>query len=245
MTLKGEDIDLLFLPRSGFPGQILEVGDVLAISGHVGPPLDSKLEITISSPSGKRYEINGQANKVGYFYQPESNLVVNEPGVWSVSITVFHDGMTSSGPTMEPYPTGGVLGAMEGSYQIFAINENTPRAEISSPKPGFVTITSAPMAPIEFSGKLPEEFSNATFSYMISMPGFILEQGEGKAEGNTFNLEYDPVGLSEDFPNLDLTAYDDYRHGLADQIWIAALFENEGRYLPLTITLHGEELFNR
>jgi hypothetical protein len=245
LTLKGEEVDLFFLPRSGFPGQILQVGDVLSFSGHVGPPLDSKLTITATSPSGRDYVIQGQANRVGYFYQPVDDLVVDEAGVWTAEIKVVHDGMTSSGPTVEPYPTGGVLGAEGNRYEIFVVEGDQAPIEVSTPEPGFLTISGSPIEPIEFAGRLPDEFQGASFSYIIAMPGFIMEQGEGAVAGSEFNLTYDPERLNKDYPNLDLTAYDLPRPGLADQVWITILFEVDGRTLPLMFTLHGQEVFHR
>ncbi|NIS81030.1 MAG: hypothetical protein GTO14_12665 [Anaerolineales bacterium] len=245
LTLKGEDIDLFFYPRSGFAGQILQVDDVLSFAGHVGPPLDSKLTITVTSPSEKDYTIAGQANKVGYFYQPESDLIVDEAGVWQVHVQVLHDGLTSSGPTTEPYPTGSVLGAEGGRYEIFVVEGVLPDVEVVTPEPGFMSISGKSIQPIAFRGRLPDDFQNASYTYTIAMPGFILEQGEGVVNGTNFELTYDPVQLHEEYPNLDLTAYDYPRPGLADQIWISVLLEAEGRTLPLTFTLHGEEVFHR
>jgi len=245
MTLKGEAIDLFFLPRSGFPGQILEVGDILSFSGHVGPPIDSKLAIVITSPSGNEYEISGQANKVGYFYQPESDIIVEEPGVWRVTIQVTHDGMTSSGPTVPPYPTGGVLGTSEGTYNIYVVKKGSQKTSFSEPMEGYLQIQGNTIEPIHIIGEVPGSFENATITYTIGMPGFVLEQAEALCSGNEFDIVFDPVRLHEDFPNLDLTAYDELRSGLADQIWISALFEKDGQYLPLTTTFHGEEVFHR
>jgi hypothetical protein len=245
MTLKGEDIDLFFYPRSGFPGQILQVGEVLSISGHVGPPLDSKLSISITSPSGKTYTGTGQANRVGYYYRPEDDITVDEPGVWEVELQVLHDGLTSSGPATEPFPTGSVLGAEGRRYRIYVFDGEIPSYEVSTPDQGFLRISGDPIRPIAFQGRLPSAFQGARYTYTIAMPGFILEQGEGAAEGRDFELIYDPVQLHEEFPNLDLTAYDYPRPGLADQIWITILFEANGRTLPVTFTLHGEEVFHR
>jgi hypothetical protein len=245
MTLKGEEIDLLFLPRSGFPGQVLEVGDVLSFSGHVGPPLDSKVTITVTSPDGEEHVIHGQANQVGYFYQPGADLIVDQAGVWTVVVEVVHDGMTSSGPTTPPYPSGGVLGAAQGRYAIYVVEQDAPRPALTGPSEGFLIIQSVPIPPIAINGRLPAGFEEARYDYTIAMPGFILEQGQSQTSGAEFNLLYDPVRLHEDFPNLDLVAYDAERPGLADQVWIAVLFESGGRYLPLTVTLHGEQVFHR
>ena len=53
MTVEGEtqEIDVLFLPKCVRPGDVLEVGDTIAFCGHVGPPLDSRVSVTITSPS--------------------------------------------------------------------------------------------------------------------------------------------------------------------------------------------------
>jgi hypothetical protein len=199
----------------------------------------------VTSPSGEEYVITGQANKVGYFYQPEDDLVVDEAGVWRVQIQVLHDGLTSSGPTSEPYPTGGVLGAEGGTYEIYVVEDEYSDVEVESPEPGFLRMSGDSINPIAFGGRLPDEFRNATYTYTIAMPGFILEQGEGVLEGTDFELLYDPVQLHEEYPNLDLTAFDYPRPGLADQVWITILFEAGSRTLPLTFTLHGEEVFHR
>jgi hypothetical protein len=246
LTLKGEEIDLLFLSRSGFPGQILQVGDILSFSGFVGPPLDSKVTITATSPSGQRRVVAGRANHVGYFYDPQQDFVADVAGIWKIHIEVAHDGLTSSGPTMEPYPTGGVLGAAGGEYEIYVVDRAPAGfAELTTPLPGFLRIVQTPIPPIAFSGVVSPEFEGASYSYTIAMPGFILEQGEGRVEAGAFSFIYDPAALHETFPNLDVTAFDDLRPGLADQVWITALFEAEGGTLPLAATLHGEEVFHR
>jgi hypothetical protein len=99
--------------------------------------------------------------------------------------------------------------------------------------------------PITFSGRVPSDFQDARYTYTISMPGYILEKGEGEVEGTEFEIRYDPAELNKEYLNLDVTAYDYPRPGLADQVWIAVLFEADGRTLPLTFTLHGEEVFHR
>ncbi len=111
--------------------------------------------------------------------------------------------------------------------------------------PGFIQITQTPIAPIVFTGTLPSEFQDASYTYTIAMPGFILEQGQGRVEGGEYSITYDPVSLNKDFLNLDLTAYDNLRPGLADQIWISVLFQAGDQAIPQLISLRGEEIFHR
>jgi hypothetical protein len=245
LTLKGKEIDLLFLPKSGAPGQIMQVGESFSFSGHVGPPLDSKLNVTITSPSGSTRVITGQANKIGYFYQPSDDFVVDEPGVWTVVVQVVHEGMTSAGPVGPPYPTGDVLGSEEGLYHFYVLPQGSSPIQLESPSPGFLKITDSPQA-MEITGQIPSGMDDPSVHYTIAMPGTILEEGTASPSAGVFTVTYDPVRLHQDFPNLDLTAYNAYRPGLADQIWISILVgDASGQYAACSITLHGEEVFER
>ncbi|MGD8968697.1 MAG: carboxypeptidase-like regulatory domain-containing protein, partial [Anaerolineae bacterium] len=72
MVLKGEEIDVFFLPLGVRPGSVLEVGDAFSFSGHVAPPLDSRVTVTVTSPSDAVRTIDGHADKVGWFYDPSA-----------------------------------------------------------------------------------------------------------------------------------------------------------------------------
>ncbi|HEY5610293.1 MAG TPA: carboxypeptidase-like regulatory domain-containing protein, partial [Thermoanaerobaculia bacterium] len=76
-TLKGKPIDIFFHPTSVRPGSILVSGNLVSFSGQIGPTLPSKVEITVTAPSGRVRAILGQANKVGYFYDPPSDFRVD------------------------------------------------------------------------------------------------------------------------------------------------------------------------
>ncbi|KPL18363.1 MAG: hypothetical protein AMJ93_13890, partial [Anaerolineae bacterium SM23_84] len=91
LTLKGQDIDMLFLPKGVRPGDVLELGDTVAFCGHVGPPLNSLVEVTITSPGGAVYHRTWHANKIGWLYDPSFDFVAEEIGRWTVDVSVVHD----------------------------------------------------------------------------------------------------------------------------------------------------------
>ncbi len=246
LTLKGQEIDIFFLPKSAMPGQIFTVGDTVAFAGHVGPPLDSDLAVTITAPSGNTRTIAGQANKIGYFYQPQDDFIVDEPGLWAVDVRVTHTGMTSAGAVVEPYPTGDVLGSQAGRYYFYVVAGEAAPLEIVAPQSGFLPLDGKNIPPIEVVAEIPAGVAATEIHYTIAMPGYILEQGTVSAAGDTFTVTYDPVALHDDFPNIDLTAFDAYRPGLADQIWISFVVVTEdGNAFAGTVTLHGEEVLVR
>lgn len=79
MTLKGRAIDLFLVPRGVTPGSVLTVGDTFSFSGQVGPPLPSKVQVVVTDPAGAQRTISGTANRVGYFYRPESDSFLTLP----------------------------------------------------------------------------------------------------------------------------------------------------------------------
>ncbi len=244
MTLKGQEIDMFFLPMGVRPGSVLEVGDVFSFSGHVAPPLDSRVVVTVTSPSNVVRMIDGHANKVGWFYAPSGNFVVDEPGVWTVEVRVVHDRVYQPGglvPTS--HNTGTVLGAKESRYAFFVVEANAPRLSITAPSPGFLTWPNG-LEPVNIKGTIPAGLNNAVISYTIAIPGFILEEGTVTRADNMFTIIYDPVTLHNDFPNIDLTAPEEWRPGLSDEVLITLfLADDDGSYRVNTVTLFGEEVF--
>jgi hypothetical protein len=52
------------------------------------------------------------------------------------------------------------------------------------------------------------------------------------------------VALRSDFPNIDLTAPEEWRPGLSDEVLISLLLDDgAGAYRANTVTLLGEEVF--
>ena len=66
------------------PGTVLEVGDVFSFSGNIAPTLPVHVEAEVTTSSGQVMRISGEANKIGYFYDPGGDFVVTEPGLYVV-----------------------------------------------------------------------------------------------------------------------------------------------------------------
>ena len=74
-TLKGEDIDLFIHLTGVRPGSVLETGNTFALVGAVGPTLPAKVAYTVTAPDGSKRTFSGQANSIGYYYEPEDNFM--------------------------------------------------------------------------------------------------------------------------------------------------------------------------
>jgi len=243
LTLKEEDIHIFILPTGTRPGAVLQMGDVFRFAGHIMPTLNSSATVTVTAPSRTVYTITGQANHVGYFFDADENLVVNEPGPWSVDVRVWHDGLCSGGATAAPFPSGDVLGSEDGRYWFYVVPGDSPRLEVSSPVSGFLSFGDA-VTPITITLSVPEGLSEFAVDYTIGMPGYILEHGRVT---NTHQITFDPTALHQDFPNLDLVGRDEWRAGLADTFAIGLLLQGHGGsgvvFRANTITIQGEQVF--
>jgi hypothetical protein len=243
MTLLGQAVDMLFLPKGVRPGDVLEMGDVVAFSGHVGPPLDSRVEVTITSPGGVVRSRIWHANRVGWLYDPTFDFVADEAGRWTVDVFVAHDRpYIGNGVIPQSHNSGTVLGT-SGQYTFYVVEPASPRLFVLEPRPGYLTWPAGHVEPITIRGVAPA--GSELIFYTIHDKGVVMEQGSlMPGAGGFFTLTYDPVALHNDFPMLSLTAREGHYEGLADEVAINLLAVGGGSAIAAnTVTLIGEEVF--
>jgi hypothetical protein len=242
MTLLGEEIDMLFLPKGVRPGDVLELGNTISFSGHVGPPLDSRVEVTITSPTGVQRSRTWHANKIGWLYDPTFDFIANEVGRWTVDVFVEHDRpYLPTGVTPHSHNTGTVLGT-SGRYEFYVVEPGSPRLYLTSPQPGFITWASGHIQPVLIHGVVP--VGTQAIHYTIHDKGVVMAQGTViPSLSGDFTVAYDAVGLHADFPMLSLTAHEGIWEGLSDEVTISLLAVGSELLRANTVTLIGEEVF--
>jgi hypothetical protein len=251
MTVEGQvrDIDVLFLPKGVRPGDVLEVGDVIAFSGHVGPPLDSQVSVTITSPSGAAHPAVLRANKIGWVYDPGFDFPAYEPGRWTVDVHVLHDrpyAPTGADCTDPEHPcygynTGTVMGTT-GRYEFYVVEPGSSRLMVTAPGPGFIVWPQNEVEPIYIRGVAPA--GTTEVRYTIHDKGVVMGQGSVVPDaGGAFTVTYDAVTLHESFSMLSLTAHEGRWEGLADEVSIHMLAVGGGEPRANAVTLIGEEVF--
>ena len=242
-TLKGEEIDLFIHLTGVRPGSVLETGNTFALVGAVGPTLPAKVAYTVTAPDGSRRTFAGQANSIGYYYEPEDNFIVDQPGRYTVDLRVTYDGRTSAGQVTAPFPQGDVLGTAQGRFSVYVVSPHSAPLEVDMPQHDFLT------APADFTvTATPPARVRLTGGHMTTLiPGVVLEDGSLVVEGNGLTYDYDPVGLAAGVPILDVE-----RNGqpVAADVVTVSLF-GEGRdsagqpsYAARVVTLHGAEFLN-
>jgi hypothetical protein len=243
MTVEGQvqEIDMLFLPKCVRPGDVLEVSDAVAFCGHVGPPLDSEVSVTFTSPSGARIPAVLRANKIGWVYDPGFDFEAYEAGRWTVDVQVVHDRPLAYAAAPTDHHTGTVMGTT-GRYAFYVVEPDAPRLAVTSPRPGFLTWPEGHVEPIHIRGFAPP--GTTAVHYTFHDKGVVMGQGSVVPDANgTFTVIYDPVALHEDFPMLSLTAHEGHWEGLADEVAINLLAVRGEERWANTVTLIGEEVF--
>jgi len=242
LTVAGQEIDMLFLPLGVRPGDVLQVNDTISFSGHVGPPLDSRVDVTITSPGGTTFSRSWHANKIGWLYDPAFDFPANEPGRWTVDVFVEHDRpYLPNGVTPQSHNNGTVLGT-SGQYEFYVVEPEAPALHLSDPQPGYLTWSDNNIEPVAIHGRAP--FGTENVYYTIYDKGVVMGQGliTPTADG-AFTLSYDANALHEDFSMLSLTAREGIWEGLADEVTISFLAVGSGMPRAAQVILIGEQVF--
>jgi len=248
MELLGEDIDMLFLPKALRPGDILELGDTVAFSGHVGPPLDSRVEVRMTSPSGIARDAVLRANEIGWVYDRSFDFSANEVGRWTVDVFVVHDRpYVGNGVTPTAHNTGTVLGTL-GEFSFYVVETGQPPITITSPSPGRLPWPEGKLdmgnriRPIVIRGTA---FPGADAIYVtVHDKGTVMVQRTLSPDANgNFAFTYDAEQLHRSFPFVSLTAREGYWEGLSNEVAITFLAVGGGNAQAAAVTLIGEEVF--
>jgi hypothetical protein len=196
-----QPVDMFFHPTAARPGDVLRVGDTLSIAGQVAPTLPSQVNVTITAPDGSiSKQFSGLANAIGYFYNPANDFKLETPGVWTVTIQVQHNGLTSVGAIQPPSPTGNVLGTGDGHFNIYVLPEASDPLPWNDNRSLFDI---PPALPYNFRFAVPEGWTNVKIFHTLSIPGQVLEEGPLNPAGTTLSYQYSPPILTKLYPNLE------------------------------------------
>jgi hypothetical protein len=225
LIVHDQPVDMFFHPTGIRPGDALVVGDVLAVAGQVAPTLPATVGVTITSPSGEARSFEGVASAIGYFYDPAQDFAVDEDGVWTVDIRVRYTGLTSAGQIEPPPPNGGVLGSeLDGRFLVYVLPSDAEPLDWS---PQLTDVIIPAGLPYNFNFTIPEGWSSVRVYRTLTMPGYILEDGELHLSGRSFSYQYNPTNLWLDFPSVEVDAR------------VPGIAASDAKTLTLTIT--GED----
>ncbi len=200
LVLLDEEINTFFHPTGIKPGDVLIEGDTLSIAGQVAPTLPSIVSVTVTSPDGEVRQFESTASAIGYFYNPEHDFTVDVPGIWTVQISVRHEGLTSAGTIEPPPPTGDLLGTLDGRFSVYVLPESTQPLDWNDTRTDFAIPAGIPY---NFNFPLPATWTNVQVSHTVTMPGYLLAEGPLRVSGNSFSYQYNPTNLSRNFTNLE------------------------------------------
>ena len=234
-SIHDREVDMFFLPLGVRPGAVLEVGDLFRMAGPIMPTLPSMVEYTVTAPDDTMRSFEGRANTVGYFYDPTADFVLDQPGLWTVTLTVTHDGMTSAGPAQQPYPSGGPLTPDGSSFTFVVRDRKTDVLQIATdlsrinPDNWYAGIQQA-----RFEASLPQGWNGQDGHVTVTIPGIVLLDQDIPIEAGVLRWTLNGKQMNRLAHNFD------YSQGLADTITVTYYAEDKsGRQAAGTIATHG------
>ena len=202
LLIHDQPVDMFFHPTGTRPGQSLVLGDTLSIAGQVAPTLPAAVSVTITSPSGNVTSFAGDANAIGYFYDPAQDFPVDEAGIWTVDIRASYGGLTSAGQIEPPLLEGSVLGSeLDGGFLVYVLPEASPPLPWS---PQLTDVAIPAALPYNFNFTAPEGWNNVRAYRTLTTAGYILDEGELSLNGRSFSYQYNPTNLRLEFPNIEV-----------------------------------------
>jgi len=186
-------VDMFFQPTGAQPGDVLRVGDTLTITGQVGPPLASDVNVTITTPSGAVEQFTGTANTVGSYYNPANDITVDQPGVWTVRVDVAHQGASSAGQDIDPPLPSGTQ-----EYNVYVVpagNERLPWEDDAETVAAF-----SAGFPRNFTFTVPSGWTEVRAYLTVSLPGAVVTDGEVPVQGTALRYQLNPTTINGSFP---------------------------------------------
>ena len=243
LTVHGREIDMFFLPLGVRPGAVLETGDVFRMAGPVMPTLPSRIDYTVVAPDGTTRTFDGRANAVGYLYDPADDFVLDQAGLWTVTLTVTHDGLTSAGPVEPPYPTGGPLTPDGKTFTFVVAGDDTDSLSVETDLAQSTLdqwyCGGEPIREARFEATLPSGWSGNTARVVVTMPGVVLVDEDVGVSGGTIRWDLDARALNRLASNFDYEG----EGGIADTITVTFYVEGTVNGQPSqaagTIVTHG------
>jgi hypothetical protein len=183
------------------PGQVMNLDETLTVAGQVAPTIASRVSVTINTPSGKQVQFSGLTSAIGYFHDPANDIVVDEVGAWTISITVSPAGATSNGELEAPLPAGGVPGAINNQFMVYVTRPDTE--PLTWNRGGDIDGETPTGALFNFTMNVPAGLKDTTAYRTVTMPGYILDDGILPSSTNAAPYQYSPPQLGLLFPSLE------------------------------------------
>ena len=200
ITIDDREFNMFFVPSGTPPGALLRVGEPITIAGQVAPTIAAGVNVTITAPSGAVMRYSGRANAIGYFYDPEHDLITDEIGVWTVDIEVVGDAVTSVGQSQPPYPTGSVLRADGTQYQVYVLPEESETLQSTVQRADVLIPTGVAY---NFGFTIPQEWQSPRAYVTLRTPSYILTDSTVRINGRSFGYQFAPANIRGSFPNIE------------------------------------------
>ena len=242
-TVHGREVDIFFVPLGVRPGAVLETGDSFRLAGPIMPTLPSRIDYTVIAPDGTTRALDGRANAVGYFYDADDDFVLDQPGLWTVELTVTHDGLTSAGPVAPPFPTGGPLTPDGATFTFIVADPETHglsvETDLAMTTPDEWYCGGEVIHEAYFEASLPADWDGDTARVIVAMPGIVLVDEDTTINRGMVRWDLDAQALNQLASNFDYVGDQSIADTLTVTFYAAGMVDGQPAHATGTIVAHG------
>ena len=204
LEVGGKRYDVFLTFGAVSPGAVLTVGDPLAVSGVVWPPVSGFVRGTLISPSGRKTPFKTAASAMGVF--DVAGPTASEPGIWRVTVEGVCNGRTSAGRIADlvpedKWPRGSGVGLQDNTFAVPVVPAKAAPIAFDLP----AGTRARPPDPLVIRGHLPPSAEAKTVRALVALPTGVMDEVDLPATDGAFTYVYDPAALARDFPNIDVT----------------------------------------
>ena len=197
----------------------LEQGEVMHFGGMVFPNVPGDVTWTVTKPSGQQIMVKGKANRVGTV-GGSPPILADEPGIYRIKTRVTHGELT-----------GDVVGTRDGSWWhavVPADGKPLLRSTLPAMLPRVI-----PHQGVRIPLSWPANLRKVKINFAVLMPGQVLDQGEIKPRGQSWEYPFSPLELARQYPNFDARTYANGKWELADTVVFQFFLEAEDNGKPI------------
>ncbi len=186
------------------------MGDRFTYSGYAWPTLPVEVRWTVTGPDQVARSFQTTASRVGYFFDPATDFVLAEPGLYSHQVELTYRGLTSAGAVESPYPVGDLPGSKSGLSHFVVVDPEEPilEVEVSAPRRDL----HGPPRPVQYSMEafVPADWTETQGWVTVWLPGFLVEDRSLPVIDAVTHYEFDAADWQHDFPNIDQQPVDTF-----------------------------------
>lgn len=233
LTVDNRARNMLFYASSLMAGSVLSEQTPLTLTGYLLPTVSARVDITLTTPSGRTLRQSEQTNAFGYLYAQLP--MADESGVWQITLDIKAEGNTSAGELIAPVRE-------RLSWEFYVLPDATDALTSTLPT---VRVLS-PTQTLNLNFAPPEDWRDISARYTLRTPSYHLISTDAPRVGANLSVTFNRSEWARRYPNIETGSGAGMSASDAVHITLYAQgtnAEGEVRHAVRTVTIWHDALY--